>query len=792
LTTEGNSAVRGWQRDLVAAAQLAAIVQSSHDAIIGKSLDGMITSWNPGAERLYGYKSNEVLGRQSSLLVREDHQELEASILTRIAAGEKVEMFRTRRVHKSGANLEVSLSASSVIDENNVIVGVTTASRDAGDLALVESWSHGLLEAAPDAMMCLNSDGVIMLVNDRVEQLFGYRRSELIGRPVDVLMPDPARHAHSAATDGIGIPPAKGELATIHSTARRKDGSTFPVDISRSPATIGGQEIVIAAARDVTDRMDVQLALHESQARFRQLAESIDVGFVLRSLDPPEFLYVSSGFEKIFGYNPINDQQSPAPTARRVVHPDDWERVKADYWANGHDGVASQAEFRIIRPDGEQRWVRTVASPVVDADGVVRRTATTAEDITLRKQAEAAGQVAQQARNQVLEAQRQADVLAKANSAKNEFLSRMSHELRTPLNAVLGFAQLLNLDTLTSDQQTAVNQIMNGGHLLLQLIDDVLDIAQIENDRLNLSVEAVALSEFLTDVVQLVRPLAEAAGVTIDYQSKKIAVEYVHADQRRLRQVLLNLLSNAIKYNRRGGRVSVTAEVLENSLVNIAVTDTGMGIRSEHLPRLFTPFDRLGAEATGIEGTGVGLALAHRLMTIMGGGLSALSESGSGSTFIATIPAAVDPHRVLRTLPEPPSPPLDIGAEPAPPTKTVLYIEDNMSNVRLMEQLIARRPQWRLITAGHGALGLELAIASPPDLVLLDLNLPDVGGAEVLSRLRAEPATSKIRVVVVSADANPHQIRALKAAGADGYLTKPLAVQELFQTLDSQPSTPSA
>jgi CheY-like chemotaxis protein/anti-sigma regulatory factor (Ser/Thr protein kinase) len=383
-------------------------------------------------------------------------------------------------------------------------------------------------------------------------------------------------------------------------------------------------------------------------------------------------------------------------------------------------------------------------------------------------------------------------VLAKANSAKNEFLSRMSHELRTPLNAVLGFAQLLNLDTLTSDQQTAVNQIMNGGHLLLQLIDDVLDIAQIENDRLNLSVEAVALSEFLTDVVQLVRPLAEAAGVTIDYQSKKIAVEYVHADQRRLRQVLLNLLSNAIKYNRRGGRVSVTADVLENSLVNIAVTDTGMGIRSEHLPRLFTPFDRLGAEATGIEGTGVGLALAHRLMTIMGGGLSALSESGSGSTFIATIPTAVDPQRVLRNLPAAPSgPPLDAAFEPIVPSKTVLYIEDNMSNVRLMEQLVSRRPEWRLITAGHGALGLELATASPPDLVLLDLNLPDIDGAEVLSRLRATPVTSKVRVVVVSADANPHQIRALTAAGADGYLTKPLAVQELFRTLDWQPSMPA-
>ncbi|MET0862940.1 MAG: PAS domain S-box protein [Nakamurella sp.] len=789
MATEGNVGVQGWQRDLVAAAQLAAIVQSSHDAIIGKSLDGVITSWNPGAERLYGYTSNEVLGRQSSLLVSEDHRELEANILTRIAAGEKVEMFRTRRVHKNGANLEVSLSASCVINENNVIVGVTTASRDAGDLALVESWSHSLLEAAPDAMLCANGDGAIMQVNDQVERLFGYRRADLIGRPVEVLIPDLAQQpspARPRPTDGL----AKQQPTTMQSTARRKDGSTFPVDVSRNSATIGGQQIVIAAARDATDRISVQLALTESEARFRQLADNVDVAFVLQNLDPAEFLYLSPGFEKIFGYNPLRDQEDPGATVRRVVHPDDWERVKTNYWAKSRIGIAAQEEFRIVRPDGESRWVRVTASPVLDSDGIVRRTATTAEDITDGKRAEAAGRLAQQARDQALELQRQADVLAKANSAKNEFLSRMSHELRTPLNAVLGFAQLLNLDTLTGDQQTAVNQIMNGGHLLLELIDDVLDIAQIENDRLNLSVEAVALNEFLTDVIQLVRPLAAAAGVTIDYQPKSIAVEYVHADQRRLRQVLLNLLSNAIKYNRRGGTVSITAEVLANQLVNIAVTDTGMGIRSEHLPRLFTPFDRLGAEATGIEGTGVGLALAHRLMTIMGGGLSAVSESGSGSTFIATIPTATDPHRVLQTLPAPPGPPLGATTDTSMPAMTVLYIEDNMSNVRLMEQLVARRPQWRLISAGHGALGLELATASPPDLVLLDLNLPDIGGAEVLSRLRSTPATSKIRVVVVSADANPHQIRTLKEAGADGYLTKPLAVQELFATLDAQLGMP--
>ncbi|MEP6562853.1 MAG: PAS domain S-box protein, partial [Nakamurella sp.] len=645
------SSLRARQRDLVAAAQLTAIVQSSQDAIIGKSLDGRITSWNPGAERLYGYSSAEVLGRPSSMLVSEDHRELEAAMLARITAGEDVEMFRTRRVHKDGAGIEVSLSASCIVDENNVIVGVTTASRDVGELALANSWSLGLLEAAPDAMICVNPDGMIMLVNDRVERLFGYQRSELIGRPVELLVPRTAKAAHPAMRQSYMMAPSNRAMGSSQLTGERKDGSTFLADIFLNSATIGGQLIVIASVRDVSERVELQAALTESVSRFRQMAENIDVGFILRNLDPPEFLYVSGGFEKIFGFNPMVTHEDPSATLRRAVHPDDWERVRQDYWAKAMVGRSAQAEFRIVRPDGEQRWVRATVNPVVPTDGVVRRSATTAEDVTQRKLAESAGREAQQAQDQAQEAQRQADLLAKANSAKNEFLSRMSHELRTPLNAVLGFAQLLDLDELSEDQQTAVNQIMNGGHLLLQLIDDVLDIAQIENDRLNLSVEAVALSEFLAEVVELVRPLAAAAGVTVDYRSENIAVEYVHADQRRLRQVLLNLLSNAIKYNRRGGRVSVTADVMQNSLVNIAVTDTGLGIRKEHLPRLFTPFDRLGAEATGIQGTGVGLALAHRLMTIMGGGLSAVSESGSGSTFIATIPSAADPHRVLRTLP---------------------------------------------------------------------------------------------------------------------------------------------
>jgi PAS domain S-box-containing protein len=352
-------------------------------------------------------------------------------------------------------------------------------------------------------------------------------------------------------------------------------------------------------------------------------------------LDPSELLYVSPGFEKIYGYPPTTDRDDPAAALHRVVHPEDWERVRSGYVAKAKEGIAAAAEFRIIRPDGDVRWVRATTNPVADSDGVVRRTATTGQDITDRKQADAV-------RQQAVEAQQRAESLARANAAKNDFLARMSHELRTPLNAVLGFAQLLDLDDLTDDQHAAVRQISKGGKHLVELIDDVLDIAKIEKDQLDLSIEAFPLSAVITDTVQLIRPLADAARVRLEYQDENTTDRYVLVDQRRLRQVLLNLLSNAIKYNRPAGRVSISTALSEHGQVAIAVTDTGLGIRSDQLPRLFTPFDRLGAEATGIEGTGVGLALSRRLMLMMGGDLTAVSQEGSGSTFTVTVPAVSD------------------------------------------------------------------------------------------------------------------------------------------------------
>lgn len=636
-----------------------------------------------------------------------------------------------------------------------------------------------LLEAVPDPVLWLAPDGMISGINGRVGAAFGYARKELIGRPAHLLLPEmgvpgcPARPDGQPGERTVGPSGSRStELA-----ARRKDGTAFPVEVSVTPVDIDGDVLVVVVIRDLTRQAELLSALRDSEERPRQIAENISAAFVLRQLDPPAFLYVSAAYQKIFGYDPMAEREDPQVGLTRI-HPDDRERVFIDYWEQSRIGQPAHADFRIIRPDGEQRWVFASSAPVIDPDGVARRCAVTVEDITARKDAEAALRAAR------VDAET-------ANTAKNEFLSRMSHELRTPLNAVLGFGQLLEMDELTDDQHDAVRHILRGGQHLLALINDVLDIAKIESDRLDMSIEPVGIGELLTETVQLMAPMASASTITLHYQPNPADDgTHVLADRRRLRQVVLNLLSNAIKYNRTAGRVDLRCQPSGSDRWDIQVTDTGRGIRDRDLPRLFTPFDRLAAAGGDIEGTGVGLALSQRLMMCMGGALNATSRIAVGSTFTATIPLAAPPQPA--ELPDPiehRSTQQPESAAAVRATHTLLYIEDNSSNIKLMEQLVRRRPRWELVIAGHGHLGLELAASIPFDLVLLDLHLPDMDGLEVLHRLRADLSTSTIPIVMTSADANPHQIERVLAAGATHYLTKPLTVTDIFQLLDDRTAT---
>lgn len=356
----------------------------------------------------------------------------------------------------------------------------------------------------------------------------------------------------------------------------------------------------------------------------------------------------------------------------------------------------------------------------------------------------------------------------------------MSHELRTPLNSILGFAQLLEIDQLTTDQSDNVAHILKGGRHLLNLINEVLDIARVEAGRLPLSSEAVQVGDALQEAIDLVGPIAATRNIRIITRTPECWNMHVIADRQRLKQVLLNLLSNAVKYNRDPGTVTVFCAGSEGHL-RIAISDTGHGLTESRLDQLFVPFERLGADQSGVQGTGLGLALSKRLMEAMGGSIGAESTFGAGSTF--WIELKTTEHLTEdNSLHFPELPPTSRAAPLY--CGTVLYIEDNLANVRLMERILAHRPEVKLMTALQGQVGLDLAIEHRPDVIFLDLHLPDLRGDEVLRRLQNHSYTRTTPVVMISADATPGQVDRLTKAGAHAYITKPFDVKNLLLLLD--------
>jgi signal transduction histidine kinase len=362
----------------------------------------------------------------------------------------------------------------------------------------------------------------------------------------------------------------------------------------------------------------------------------------------------------------------------------------------------------------------------------------------------------------------------RANLAKSDFLSRMSHDLRTPLNAIMGFAQLLDLDGLAADQADSVQHILRGGEHLLSLINEVLDIARIESGHLTLSLEPVSVADAVDHALDLIRPMAAKRGIAITSDAARGL--YVLADRQRLNQILLNLLSNAVKYNREGGKVSVRAGA-EDEHVRIDVVDNGAGIPPEKLALMFTPFERLGAEQTSIEGTGLGLALARRLAAEMKGTLTVASKLDHGTVFHVTLPRSDGQGAHQPVAPQ-------VPITRATYSGSVLYIEDNAPNVVLMERLLARRPGVRLKHAQDGHSGLEMLKGEKPNLVILDLHLSDMPGEEVLRRIWSDPSTRDVPVAVLSADATPRSQRRMRASGAIAYLTKPFDVVAVLRLVD--------
>ena len=353
---------------------------------------------------------------------------------------------------------------------------------------------------------------------------------------------------------------------------------------------------------------------------------------------------------------------------------------------------------------------------------------------------------------------------------------------------IIGFSQLLELDSLTPEQRESVEHIQKGGRHLLALINEVLDIARIEAGAISISLEPLPVTDVVGSALDLVRPLARGRRITL--VDAVAGDDHVMADRQRLQQVLLNLLSNAVKYNRDDGRVEVSCTKAGSGSIRLAIRDTGRGIAPGMLERLYTPFERLGADRSGVEGTGLGLALSRRLVEAMHGTLHVESTVGEGTTFAVELPPAVGRSAVVAGTNGVP-----LFAATPKTFGTLLYIEDNPANLRLVERIVSYRPGLTLLSAVQGRHGLELARDHQPRAIVLDLHLPDLDGTEVLARLRGDPSTRDIPVVIVSADATPGQVTRLLAQGADAYLTKPLDVSEFLALLDrlfNRTATPCA
>ncbi|HEY6277609.1 MAG TPA: ATP-binding protein [Streptosporangiaceae bacterium] len=457
----------------------------------------------------------------------------------------------------------------------------------------------------------------------------------------------------------------------------------------------------------------------------------------------------------------VQRRSIPGGGSRPDIGPGSAADGRAGSWAG--NGAGPAAGGPVPGPGwAEDEYVRPVNIPVLSPGGELRYIIHWAEDIT-------------SATMELADAHR---ARLAAEEARDEFIYRVSHELRTPINTILGFGELLSLGELPGEHRDWATMMLKAARNLATFLDDVLDISRANRRKLSLAIEPVSVRHVIADALELVRPLAISYGVRLDPPPQ--TRRYVSADPQRLRQVLLNLLSNAIKYNHPAGRASVTVGTGSQGLLRINVIDTGRGIAEYDISQLFVPFQRLDAANAGVEGAGLGLTLCRQLIEAMGGAVGATSTAGEGSIFWVDLPVAkpaapapqvVDGESVLTTR-----------AYPAP--RTVIYVEDMVEGLRLVEHILRQRPSARVIPAMLGGVALDLAAEHHPDLILLDLNLPDMSGEELLYRFQADPATSGTPIVIISADANADRMERLVAAGAVAYLTKPISVRTFLQTID--------
>ena len=796
-----------------------AIFNSANFSSIATDARGVIQIFNVGAERMLGYTAAEVMNVVTPADISDPEEilaraaTLSAELGTTITPGFEALVFKASRgiediyeltyVRKDGSRLPAMVSVTALRDADDAIIGylligTDNTARKLAEAALLKAGAlqNAIFNSANFSSIATDARGVIQIFNVGAERMLGYSAAEVMNAvtPADISDPQEVIARAKALSLELGTPITPGFEALVFKASRgiediyeltyiRKDGSRLPALVSVTALRDADDAIIgyLLIGTDNTARQQVEEErkrlderVRDQQFYTRSLIES-NVDAIIAT-DPSGFITdVNEQMLMLTGCT--RDELIGAPFKNYFTDPE-----KADA---GIKLVLSAKKLRNYEltaraRDGKETMVSFNAMTFYDRNRNLQGVFAAARDVTERKRLD------QVLRLQNIELEQSKSVAEKANLAKSDFLSSMSHELRSPLNAIIGFAQLMESErpAPNASQQASIEQILQAGWYLLELINEILDLALIESGRLTPSMEPVSLGDVLAECQDIVNTQATKHGIVTKFPTLSTPL-VVHADRTRLKQVLINLLSNAIKYNRPAGTVNVECVARSEGAVRVTVTDTGDGLTADQTAQLFQSFNRLGRENTGEEGTGIGLVVSKRLIELMNGVIGVESTVGVGSAFWIELPATTavdaDTGATVAASTDAAAPPMPSGVG----LRTLLYVEDNPANLKLIEQVIARRSDMRMLQAGDALLGIETAHTARPDVILMDINLPGMSGLEALRVLARDPATSQIPVIALSANAMPRDVARGLAAGFYRYLTKPVRIPEFLETLDA-------